>query len=198
MKQKQQYIFATGNMNKVREVDALLPDIEIVLPQAFGITEEIPETGDTLEANALQKARYLYERVKKPCFSEDTGLEVEALGGAPGVHTARYAGDQKDAGDNMDKLISALKNEVNRAARFRTVIAFIDENGKEHLFDGICTGSIANERKGLLGFGYDPIFLPDGYTQTFAELHQDIKGSMSHRGMAVQAFVSFLSTSKAT
>lgn len=188
------YIFATGNMNKVKEVNQLLSDIDIVLPQVFGITEEIPETGDTLTANALEKARYVFERTGKACFSEDTGLELSALDGAPGVYTARYAGDQKDPVDNMEKLISELSDHSDRSAQFRTIIALIESDGNEHLFEGICHGSIAAKRSGKKGFGYDPVFIPEGFDLTFAQLSQDVKNTLSHRAQAISKLLDFFRT----
>lgn len=192
-------IFATGNAHKVTEAQkALGNSITLIMPKELGITEEIPETGSTLEANAIQKCRYLWERVGKPCFADDTGLEVEALDQAPGVHTARYAGNGKDSNANMDKLLEELNRieksaEPNRAARFRTVIALITADGTLHTFEGILTGSIARQKSGAEGFGYDPVFIPDGYgDKTLAEISLDEKNGISHRGKAMRALKTFL------
>lgn len=185
-------IFATNNAHKLVEVQALMPQgISIVGLSQMGIHDDIPEDGDTLEANALQKARYVYERTKRNCFADDTGLEVEALGNAPGVYSARYAGPQKRSADNIVKLLQELRGHQNRRARFRTVIALIID-GKEHLFEGIVRGHITEQLSGTEGFGYDPIFMPEGYNQTFAEMPLDVKNDISHRGRAVQKLVEFL------
>lgn len=185
-------IFATNNAHKLVEVQALMPQgISIVGLSQMGIHDDIPEDGDTLEANALQKARYVYERTKRNCFADDTGLEVEALGNAPGVYSARYAGPQKSSADNIVKLLEELCGHQNRRARFRTVIALIID-GKEHLFEGIVRGHITEQLSGNEGFGYDPIFMPEGYNQTFAEMPLDVKNDISHRGRAVQKLVEFL------
>lgn len=185
-------IFATNNAHKLVEVQALMPQgISIVGLSQMGIHDDIPEDGDTLEANALQKARYVYERTKRNCFADDTGLEVEALGNAPGVYSARYAGPQKSSADNIVKLLEELRGHQNRRARFRTVIALIID-GKEHLFEGIVRGHITEQLSGTEGFGYDPIFMPEGYNQTFAEMPLDVKNDISHRGRAVQKLVEFL------
>lgn len=185
-------IFATNNAHKLVEVQALMPQgISIVGLSQMGIHDDIPEDGDTLEANALQKARYVYERTKRNCFADDTGLEVEALGNAPGVYSARYAGPQKSSADNIVKLLEELRGHQNRRARFRTVIALIID-GKEHLFEGIVRGHITEQLSGTEGFGYDPIFMPEGYNQTFAEMPLDVKNDISHRGRAVQKLVDFL------
>lgn len=185
-------IFATNNAHKLVEVQALMPQgISIVGLSQMGIHDDIPEDGDTLEANALQKARYVYERTKRNCFADDTGLEVEALGNAPGVYSARYAGPQKSSADNIVKLLEELRGQANRRARFRTVIALIID-GREHLFEGIVRGQIIEHQQGTDGFGYDPIFMPEGYNQTFAEMPLDVKNDISHRGRAVQKLVEFL------
>ncbi len=185
-------VFATGNAHKIAEVNRLLAGLYEIVPMAeVGITEDIPETADTLEGNALQKARYVYERTGMDCFSEDTGLEVEALGGRPGVHSARYAGADKDSTANMEKLLRELQGQTNRQARFRTVIALI-LGGREYFFEGIAPGRIATEPSGAGGFGYDPIFVPEGHTRTFAEMTADEKNAISHRGKAVARLVEFL------
>lgn len=190
---KKQLIFATANIHKQEEVGKVIDHskFEFVNLKDVGITEDIEETGDTLEANALIKARYVVQRTKSNVFSEDTGLEVDALGGDPGVITARYAGPQKDAHDNMDLLIKNLEGKDDRSAQFRAVIALIID-GQEVLFEGIVRGRIAKEKSGVEGFGYDPIFIPEGYDKTFAELPDEIKLGMSHRTRAVNKMVEFL------
>jgi XTP/dITP diphosphohydrolase len=185
-------VFASNNKNKIKEIQLLVPNsIEIVSLEDIGCTEEIPETADTIEGNAILKANYITEKYGYDCFADDTGLEVEALNGAPGVYSARYAGDQKDANDNMNKLLSELKNSTNRKANFKTVIA-LNLNGKQNLFTGIVNGKIIEEKIGTNGFGYDPIFVADGYEKTFAELSIEEKSKISHRGIAVKQFVEFL------
>ncbi len=187
-------IFATNNAHKLSEVQALLGDkFNLVTPRDCGITEDIPETASTLDGNASQKSHYLHERVGKDCFADDTGLEVEALGGAPGVHSARYATDGHDFAANNCLLLHNLKGITNRHARFRTVISLI-MNGEEHLFEGIVEGRIAECEAGCGGFGYDPLFIPDGYDCTFAEMSAEEKNAISHRGRAVQKLVEFLKT----
>lgn len=184
-------IFATANAHKLAELRAILPQFTIKSLTDIGIHEDIPETGLTLEENAYIKAKYLYDRTGAPSFSEDTGLEVMALDGQPGVHTARYAGDQRNPNDNMAKLLQALSNKADRTAQFRTVIAMV-EDGNVKYFEGIVKGRIALEKSGNEGFGYDPIFIPDGYDHTFADLSSDIKNQISHRARAVQKLVEFL------
>ncbi|MGI9158962.1 MAG: non-canonical purine NTP diphosphatase [Saprospiraceae bacterium] len=182
-------VFATNNPHKAREIEQILgPGYAVKTLKDIGCTEDIPETADTLEGNALLKARYVKEKYGYDCFSEDTGLEVEALGGAPGVHTARYAGDQKNPMDNIARLLENLSGEKNRRAQFRTVIALF-RGDREDLFTGVCTGTIAGEMRGAGGFGYDPVFIPDGYEQTFAELGEAVKNSMSHRAKATALLV---------
>ena len=187
-------IFATGNVHKVTEAQKALGDkITLIMPKDIGVTEDIPETGDTLEANALQKCQYLWERFHKACFADDTGLEVEALDGAPGVHTARYAGESKEPTANMDKLLEVLSGVENRRARFRTAVSYIDKEGKQHLFEGILDGTIALEKSGTEGFGYDPVFIPNGYSgKTLAEITLEEKNAISHRGKAMRALMSHL------
>ena len=153
--------------------------------------EEIPETSDTIKGNALQKARYVYEKYNQDCFSEDTGLEVEALNGAPGVYSARYAGEEKSAEANMEKVLKELEGIENRSARFKTIIALILD-GKEYLFEGIVEGKILTDKKGKDGFGYDPIFVPENYEQTYAEMSLEEKNKMSHRALAVDKLKAFL------
>ena len=185
-------VFATGNPNKVREVNEMLNhQFTIESLKDIGHTEDIPETAPTLEGNALLKARFVYEKYGLNCFSEDTGLEIDALNGEPGVFTARYAGAAKSADANMAKAIKNLENKKNRGAQFRTVIALILD-GKEHLFEGICRGIIRQERSGEGGFGYDPIFEPEGFNLTFAEMKKEDKNAVSHRGKAVRQLIAFL------
>ncbi len=185
-------IFATNNQHKLSEVSALLgSDFEIVTPRQCGITEDIPETAETLEGNALQKAHYLKERTGLDCFADDTGLEVEALNGAPGVRSARYATDGHDFEANNRLLLKNLEGQGNRKARFRTVIALL-QDGEEHLFEGIVEGEITTQHSGAAGFGYDPIFAPEGQTRTFAEMTTEEKNAISHRGRAVAKLVEHL------
>ncbi|MBO4314778.1 MAG: non-canonical purine NTP diphosphatase [Prevotella sp.] len=186
-------VFATNNKHKLDEIRKILSDkFEIVSLHDIGCDVDIPETGDTLEDNALMKAEYVKQHYGLDCFADDTGLEVEALNGEPGVHSARYAeGTDHDSNANMDKLLRKLGNNNNRKARFRTVIALLF-NGETHLFDGIVNGNIIFERHGTEGFGYDPIFVPDGYEQTFAELGMEIKNQISHRARAVNKLAVFL------
>jgi XTP/dITP diphosphohydrolase len=185
-------IFATNNEHKLHEVSALLPaSYHLLSLKEVGCNDDIPETADTLEGNAIIKARFVYDRFGCDCFSDDTGLEVEALGNAPGVYSARYAGEAKDPGANMLKLLEALANETNRKARFRTVIALIS-GGREYLFEGEVKGMIIDAPRGLNGFGYDPVFLPEGYDKTFAQLDLSVKNMISHRAKAVEKLVVFL------
>lgn len=185
-------VFATNNPNKIREVQQLLGDnYRFLSLEAVGCREELPETSPTLEGNALQKARYLHEHFQHDCFSEDTGLEVEALNGAPGVITARYAGPERDAQQNMQKLLKELSVHANRKARFRTVIALI-LNGQEYLFEGIVEGEISTDLQGKDGFGYDPVFLPEGSKRTFAQMSKEEKNAISHRARAIAKLQAFL------
>ncbi|PVX52212.1 XTP/dITP diphosphohydrolase [Balneicella halophila] len=185
-------IIATNNSHKVEEIKEILPaNIDVKSLREIGIVEEIPETQDTLEGNALQKARYIYDKYSKNCFADDTGLEVEALDNAPGVYSARYAGDDCSFEDNIQKLLRELKGIENRKARFRTVVALIID-GHEHLFEGEVTGKILESKQGNEGFGYDPVFLPDGYEDSFATMASSEKNKISHRGKAVRALASFL------
>jgi XTP/dITP diphosphohydrolase len=185
-------LFATNNLHKLEEVSAMLSkSIVLSTPSRRGVTEDIPENQATLEGNALQKVRYVYERLHENCFADDTGLEVEALNGAPGVRSARYAGEAKNMQDNMEKLLADMKNAGNRKARFRTVIALILE-GKEYLFEGEVKGEIMRSKSGCKGFGYDPLFRPSGYDITFAEMDLDEKNRISHRGKAIRQLVNFL------
>ncbi len=186
-------VFATNNQNKIEEVQAQLPDsITLLSLESIGCTEDIPETSDTIEGNALQKAHYIKEKYGYDCFADDTGLEVEALLGAPGVYSARFAGDHKNPEDNINKLLSELKDKTNRNARFKTVIALIFE-GKELLFTGICNGKISEIRKGKKGFGYDPVFIPEGFSESFAEMDLTQKNTIGHRGKAVRQLIDFFS-----
>lgn len=185
-------VFATHNAHKVSEVQAVLgSEYQLVTATEAGITEEIPETQPTIEGNALQKARYVYEHTGLNCFADDTGLEVEALNGAPGVYSARYAGEHVSYADNNVLLLKNLAGCENRKARFRTVIALIVD-GKEYLFEGRVEGTIATEPHGEGGFGYDPLFVPEGSQLTFAEMSSDAKNKISHRGRAVAKLVAFL------
>ena len=185
-------VFASNNKNKIQEIQVLVPkNIQIVSLEDIGCTEDIPETADTIEGNAILKANYVTEKYGYNCFADDTGLEVDALNGAPGVYSARYAGEQKDANDNMDKLLSELEDKSNRKANFKTVIA-LNLNGKQNLFSGIINGKIIKEKIGTNGFGYDPIFVADGYEKTFAELTMEEKSTISHRGIAVKELILFL------
>ena len=187
-------IFATANAGKIREAAEVLgPDYEIVSPASLGITEEIPETGSTLQENSLQKARYLYEHTGLPCFADDTGLEVDALGGAPGIYSARYAGPGHEHGANMAKLLRELDGVDDRKARFHTVVTLILSDGQPRFFEGTCEGVIARERRGTGGFGYDPVFLPDAYPgRTLAEVSEEEKNAVSHRGNAIRAMAAWL------
>ena len=190
---KKKFVFATNNAHKLEEDTAILGDkIELLSMKDIHCHADIPETADTLEGNALLKARYIFENYNMDCFADDTGLEVEALNGAPGVYSARYAGPGHDSEANMNKLLHEMENKENRKARFRTVIALI-LNGKEYLFEGVVNGTIINEKRGGSGFGYDPIFVPDTYSETFAEMGNDIKNQISHRAEAVKKLTAFLS-----
>ena len=186
-------VFATNNAHKLEEIRAILGSkIEILSLADIGCEADIPETADTLEGNALIRARYVYDNYKFDCFADDTGLEVDALNGLPGVHTARYAyPDRHDPEANMVKLLDALREKNDRNARFRTVIALI-EKGEEHLFEGVVEGVIARGKSGTEGFGYDPVFIPQGQQKTFAELGEDTKNSMSHRARAAQKLAEYL------
>ncbi|WP_297515982.1 non-canonical purine NTP diphosphatase [Flavobacterium sp.] len=185
-------VFASNNAHKIAEIQAMLPPtIELVGLQDIGCTEDIPETALTLEGNAQLKADYVTQQFGLPCFADDTGLEVDALNGAPGVYSARYAGVQKNAEDNMQKLLMELEDKVNRKAQFKTVIA-LNIYGKSHQFTGVVQGEIIKEKRGIQGFGYDPIFVPEGFTLTFAEMNQNEKARLSHRGKAVTQLIAFL------
>ncbi|MBR4297711.1 MAG: non-canonical purine NTP diphosphatase [Bacteroidaceae bacterium] len=186
-------VIATNNAHKLREISAIIGnEIELLTLADINCFDEIPETADTLEENALQKARYIYEKYGVDCFADDTGLEVTALGGAPGVHTARYAyADRHDPKANTEKLLRELEGVSDRSAQFRTVIALI-QGGKEHLFEGIVRGTIPTEERGTEGFGYDPVFAPEELGKTFAEVGPDVKNEVSHRARAVKKLADFL------
>ena len=185
-------IFATNNQNKVEEVRAVLGKrFNIITLREAGIDIDIPEPHDTLEANATEKSRTIYEITNKNCFSEDTGLEVEALNGEPGVKSARYAGESRSFDDNIEKLLTNLNSKENKTARFRTVISMILD-GEEYFFEGICPGNIISERKGSNGFGYDPVFVPTGSDKTFAEMDMTEKNQFSHRKKAMEKLIIFL------
>lgn len=186
-------IFATQNPNKVLEIQNQVGKEHVVESLLdLNYTTELEETQETLQGNALQKARFVFKKFGKACFADDTGLEIEALNGEPGVYSARYGGPEKSFEKNMNLVLEKLNDKSNRNAQFRTVIAFIDSVGKEHLFEGICKGDILMVKKGEKGFGYDPIFRPEGYQETFAELSLDIKNEISHRGLAVSKLIQFL------
>lgn len=187
-------IFASQNPNKIKEIAALLPEgIQLEGLDEKMFPEELPETGNTLEANALQKAKYVFEKSGQACFADDTGLEIEALDGRPGVYSARYAGEEKSAVKNIEKVLSEMKGSGNRKAHFRTVIAYVD--GKNELFfEGKVDGQILENKRGEKGFGYDPVFQPDGASKSFAEMELDEKNTLSHRARALQQFIRFLNT----
>ena len=190
---KRKLVFATNNAHKLEEVAAILGDqVELLSLNDIGCQTDIPETAETLEGNALLKSSYIYKNYHLDCFADDTGLEVEALNGAPGVYSARYAGGEgHDAQANMLKLLHELDGKENRKAQFRTAISLILD-GKEYLFEGVITGAIIKDNRGDSGFGYDPVFMPEGYDRTFAELGNDIKNQISHRALAVQKLCEFL------
>jgi XTP/dITP diphosphohydrolase len=189
-------VFASNNKNKIKEFQQQLPaTIEILSLEDIGCYEEIAETAETIEGNSILKANYVTEKYGYDCFADDTGLEVEALNGAPGVFSARYAGEQKNADDNMAKLLDALSNQSNRNAQFKTVVT-LNLNGKQHLFTGIARGEITLTKIGSEGFGYDPIFQPEGYQETFAQLSVELKNEISHRGKATQRLLHFLKYEK--
>lgn len=185
-------VFATNNQHKLKEVKQLLPkNIKVLSLRDIGCTEEIPETADTLAGNAILKADYVTKRYGYNCFADDTGLAVEALDGAPGVYSARFAGDNCTPEDNIQKLLKLLKNNNNRKAKFSTVIA-LNLHGNQYFFEGNCKGEILTKKQGQCGFGYDPIFRPSGFNISFAEMSQKAKGTISHRGEAVSKLVGFL------
>ena len=185
-------IIASNNKNKVQEIQNQVPkSIQIVTLEEIGCTEDIAETGTTLEENAIIKANYITEKYGLPCFADDTGLEIDALNGEPGVYSARYAGEDKNADKNMDLVLEKLSNSTNRKAQFKTVIA-LNINNEQHLFTGIVEGEIRNEKTGINGFGYDPIFEPEHLGKTFAEMSLEEKNKLSHRGRAVEQLIEFL------
>lgn len=189
---KKKFVFVTNNAHKLEEVTSILQNkIELLNMNDINCRVDIPETAETLEGNALLKARFIFENYQMDCFADDTGLEVEALGGAPGVYSARYAGDSHNSDANMRKLLQDMEGVENRKAQFRTVFALIID-GKEHLFEGIIKGEITKGRHGNSGFGYDPIFIPEGYTQTFAEMGNELKNKISHRALATNKLCKFL------
>jgi XTP/dITP diphosphohydrolase len=185
-------IFATHNKNKIKEVRSLIPQtIELLSLSEIDLNEEIEETATTIEGNASLKAKFIYDHTNINCFADDSGLLVNALNDAPGVYSARYAGEQKNDEDNIQKLLSELNGKENRKAQFKTVMSLVID-GKEFLFEGIINGTIIKEKRGTNGFGYDPVFTPDGYEQTFAEMDFETKNSISHRGIALKKLVDFL------
>ncbi|NRD24056.1 non-canonical purine NTP diphosphatase [Winogradskyella litoriviva] len=187
-----QLVFATNNLNKLKEVQAIVPShIKLLSLKDIGCIEDIPETQPTIKGNAIQKAEYLKKHYNYDCFADDTGLEVEALNGEPGVYSARYAGPQRNAEDNTNKLLNQLKDKSNRNAQFKTVIALY-LNGELHTFTGICKGEITQEKHGEGGFGYDPVFKAEGYKKTFAEITLKEKNKIGHRGKAVAQLIEFL------
>jgi XTP/dITP diphosphohydrolase len=189
-------VFASNNPNKIAELQSMMPDsITIMSLESIGCYEEIPETASTIEGNAILKANYVTQNYSYDCFADDTGLEVAALNGEPGVYSARYAGEQRNADDNMNKLLGALATKNDRSAQFKTVIA-LNLNGEQHLFTGIAKGEITTEKIGNEGFGYDPIFQPEGYQETFAQLPLSLKNKISHRGKATQQLLDFLREKK--
>jgi XTP/dITP diphosphohydrolase len=188
----QQLIFASGNRHKAEEIEAALPNgFRIMIMKDAGFTEDIPEPFDTLEENSKHKADFLYNRLQQDCFAEDTGLEVEALNGEPGVKSARYAGEGRDFDANIDKLLTKLRGSTNRRARFRTVFSLI-RNGELFQFEGICNGTILENRAGTGGFGYDPVFLPDGSDKAFGEMTMEEKNKYSHRKKGLDLMIQFL------
>ncbi|MET3026890.1 non-canonical purine NTP diphosphatase [Flavobacterium sp. UW10123] len=189
-------VFASNNKNKIAEIQSMLPEgIKILSLEDINCFEDIPETADTIEGNAILKADYVTQKFGYNCFADDTGLEVNVLNGEPGVYSARYAGEQKNADDNMNKLLEALKNKENRSAQFKTVIT-LNLDGKQYLFTGIAKGEITLTKTGTNGFGYDPIFKPENFNETFAELPLATKNTIGHRGKAVKQLIDFLRTTK--
>tara|TARA_R110000868_G_scaffold56488_11_gene174842 strand:+ start:14464 stop:15036 length:573 start_codon:yes stop_codon:yes gene_type:complete len=187
-------VFATNNPNKIKEVQALIPKhITLLSLKDIDCFEDIPETQLTIEGNAIEKATYIKNKYGYDCFADDTGLEVEALNGEPGVSSARYAGEQRNSNDNINKLLNGLENKSNRNALFKTIIALIINN-KTHIFTGVCEGGITETKFGNKGFGYDPVFKPNGYQKTFAEMDLNLKNSIGHRGKAVTLLVNFLNS----
>ncbi|ABQ05430.1 non-canonical purine NTP diphosphatase [Flavobacterium johnsoniae] len=189
-------VFASNNKNKIAEIQSMLPEsITILSLEDINCFEDIPETADTIEGNAILKADYVTQKYGYDCFADDTGLEVDAINGEPGVYSARYAGEQKNADDNMNKLLKALENNKNRSAQFKTVIT-LNLEGKQYIFTGIAKGEITETKTGTNGFGYDPIFKPENFDKTFAELPLEIKNTIGHRGKAVQQLIDLLTATK--
>ncbi|PCH76101.1 MAG: non-canonical purine NTP pyrophosphatase [Flavobacteriaceae bacterium] len=187
-------VFATNNANKLKEVQAMVPKhIKILSLKDINCLEDIPETADTLEGNAILKANHVTKNYGYNCFADDTGLEVTALNNAPGVYSARYAGIENNAENNMQKLLDNLSNKTDRSAQFRTAVC-LNLNGNQTVFEGICKGEILTKKQGIAGFGYDPIFMPADYPISFAEMDMQTKGKISHRGLAIQKLVSYLNT----
>lgn len=191
MSEKTPVVLATNNLKKLKEIAAALPNYEIKTLKDIGCMIDIPETADSFEGNALLKAKYVWEHYQLPCFSDDSGLVVPSLGGAPGIYSARYAGSQKNDEDNMDLLLKNLSTQSDRSAYFITVICYFDGD-REHYFEGRVTGKIIAAKRGTEGFGYDPIFVPDGFDKTFAEMGLDQKNHLSHRAKAVEKLKAFL------
>lgn len=188
----EELVIATHNKHKLDEIQKLLGErIKLISLRDLGCNEDIPETGTTLKENAYQKAKYVWEKYKKNCFADDTGLMVEALDGAPGVYSARYAGERCSFDDNIDLLLENMEGKTNRNASFETVVCLI-EDGKEQYFEGRCEGCILTERYGKGGFGYDPIFMPNGYGESFAEISMEEKNKISHRGKATAKLIKYL------
>lgn len=191
-----QLVFATNNLNKLKEVQSLIPpNIKLLSLKDIGCFEDVPETQNTIEGNAIQKAEFVKKHYGYDCFADDTGLEVEALNGAPGVYSARYAGKQRDANDNMNKILEELNDIENRKAQFKTVVA-LHINNNLQTFTGICTGEITKNKHGEKGFGYDPIFKPNNFNETFAEMELSLKNDIGHRGKAITKLVEFLKSTK--
>jgi len=185
---------ATGNPDKIRELENLFSSLNLSLSSTLDYpgADDVVEDRETLSGNALKKARYWHQKTNLPVLADDTGLEVAALNGAPGVYSARYAGEKASYEQNVEKLLSELQHKENRDAQFRTVVAYIDSAGEEHLFEGVCRGRIISKISGQIGFGYDPVFVPEGYNKTFAEISSEEKNRISHRGIAIQKFLRYL------
>ncbi len=188
---KLKLVFATNNINKLSEVKAMLTNFEVVSSVDIGCFDDIPETADTLEGNAILKANYITQKYGYNCFADDTGLEIEALNNAPGVYSARYSGENSNSEKNMKKVLQELNSKNNRNAQFRTAIA-LNIEGNQYIFEGICKGEILTSKQGENGFGYDPIFKPEGFLNSFAEMDMKQKGAISHRGEAIRKLVTFL------
>ncbi len=187
-------VFATNNLHKLDEVRSILKGKALIVSLSdIGCTDDIPETASTLEENAVLKASYIYNKFGISCFADDTGLEIEALDGRPGVFSARYAGEPSNSSNNVKKVLTEMEGQVNRTAQFRTMITYL-ENGEYHLFEGIVKGKIATEPRGNTGFGYDPVFIPEGYEKTFAEMSPEIKNTISHRAVAIKKLADYFDT----